>query len=165
LSRHQRRHPFRGANPSEEDAVRADIGEAITSVKGLVITITLLAMSRQERLFCHEWIDEIGSDVRLQLFQKSLPAYDAWRIPHTKVSTFLATCILNCVRTSLHRLRRQRDIEDSGLDFETPAPDGLLDRHIEALAGAIIKNPLKFGLDPALPAVLRQDIPPSRSTR
>lgn len=96
-------------------------------------------------------ITEVVQKCMIWLWQKSLPKYNAWRVPSVKVSTFLHTCATNFILQERRTINRSRRANQGSLITQKTnynnaqgmmGPD--LDRKIEQLAKDIIANPEKY---------------------
>ncbi len=143
LPREQRQHPFRWATEAEREEVRREADAAIAGVHAALIKFARRSAPRASQ---HDLAD-IVQDVRLELFSKSLPNYDAWRKPAVKVSTYLYGCIWRATYQLSQRAIRQQKARgrhhtlNDAPEASLAAPDCFDDRRVEALAEAILSDP------------------------
>src|SRR5262249_37813293 len=86
--------------------------------------------------------DDIAQEVRFHLWTHSLPRFDAWRKPRSKVGTFLRHCMFDAVTDQLRKISRRR--RSRRISRLRPAPDNFADRQIEQLSEDIMAAPERF---------------------
>lgn len=125
------RYPFRANTPE----VSKRISEALAGLEGMILQ---QVRRRLPKWACEADVLDAAQAVRITLWQRSLPAFDAWR--GAKISTYCHTCIARAVSTAVVRLCRKRRPLERLKDVHT-APANDQDRRIEALAEAALQSP------------------------
>lgn len=140
--------PFRATGPQDQLRVNALVSRELGNVDNMIYQ---LVRQRVRGLVDDATVQEIVQECRQWLWQKSLPKYDAHRVPFVKISTFINTCARNFIKQEIRRLTRRRISKKRTTTIDPEimlqglhAPDTRLDERVQAVAEDVLAHPEKY---------------------
>lgn len=140
--------PFRPKDKTDKARIRILVS---STLKGIEDMLYQLVRKRVRGSVDEDEVNEIVQKCMIWLWEKSLPKYDAWRIPKVKVSTFLYRCASNFVHQEVRAFERRRitrksvQLMDPEVMIQTiHSRDTHLDDRIAALAEDVRIHPEKY---------------------
>ena len=144
-----KRFPFRARTKAEQPLINALVSDALDGVERMIRS--LVRRNCQSGRFSEHDIEDIVQMCRIWLWERSLPKYDAWRMPRVKLSTFLYRCVANFVGQEVRRRLNGRPTPISLTDamsnclLDQDQPDPMVDdRRIEQIAKYIMAHPEEY---------------------
>lgn len=109
-----------------------DVNQLLSECEPLLVRLVKLRLRGRPA----DVLDDVCQQVRLHLWQHSLPRFDP---AQASLTTFAYVCVNRRITRELRRLDGRPPT--SPIDFDLPAPDTAPDRSIEQLADAILRAP------------------------
>ena len=140
--------PFKPCNAEDSSRINQEVSAILAGIEDLLYQ---RVRKRSRGQLDEDQVQEIVQRCRIWLWEKSLPKYDAHRVPHVKVSTYLYQCADNFIKQELrsavrrHISRKKMTYVDPDLMLHTVhAQDTHLDDRIAVVAGDVLKHPGKY---------------------
>jgi len=145
----QNKYPYRDRGPQHRKQLNQEISQILSSVDDMIYKQARSMSKGKGRGVDESQIQEIVQKCRIWLWEKSIPQFNPAR--HTKMSTFLFTCIANFMRQEFRSItrrkfgRRQLMFVNPDIFRQMPqSRDFVLDGKIRELASDVIEHPEKY---------------------
>ena len=140
--------PFRPKDDTDNLRINAAVSTVMASVEDMLYK---LVRKRIRGSVDEDEVHEVVQKCMIWLWERSLPKYDAWRVPGVKISTFLYRCAANFISQEVRAFQRRQmtkkrvHLMDPEVMIQTlRARDTRLDDRISAVADDVLAHPAKY---------------------